>query len=101
VKLVDAPGASAAVVKTGVIPLWLLRTTTLVSRMLPALLMEPLKTSKPPGDTVTSGQFSVIIIRGVTPTGQIRLAWLVAPTPQELSAVTVETLALEQLVGAR
>jgi len=33
--------------------------------------------------------------------GQITLAWLVTLIPQVLSAVAVEVLVLEQLVGAR
>ena len=42
VKLLMAPGSSVATVKTGVAPLRLLRTMTLVSVMLPALLTVPL-----------------------------------------------------------
>jgi hypothetical protein len=42
VKLVTAPGASVANEMTGVAPLKLFTTTTLVSMMLPALLTLPL-----------------------------------------------------------
>ena len=41
-KLAAAPGASEAAVKMGVDPLRLFKTTTLVSRILPVLLTEPL-----------------------------------------------------------
>jgi len=40
-------------------------------------------------------------IKGMTAIGQVTLSWLVTLMPQALSAVTVEVLVLEQLVGAR
>src|SRR5436190_7813693 len=76
-KFAEAPGASVAAVKTGVVPVRSLVTTMLVSVMLPALLTLPVKVSRPPGLAGLAGQFCVTVRRGVVPSGQVADATLV------------------------
>ena len=87
--------------KTGVDPLMLFTTTTLVRVMLPVFVTVPLKVSNAPGTVGLAGQDWVILSAGVVAIAQVALAVLVIVTPQTLSAEPVAVLVTEQLVGVK
>jgi hypothetical protein len=96
VKLIIVPGASVAVVKTGVVPLKLFTTLTLVSVMLPALLTVPLNTSRPPGLAGFAGQVCATTRRGVVTSGQVAVALLDAKVESQISLPVAVTVLLTE-----
>ena len=75
---------------TGVVPLRLFRTTTLVRVMLPVLVMVPVYIIRAPGAGGRAGQDWVIAKAGVVAMAQVELTELVMSTPQTLRPEAVE-----------
>jgi hypothetical protein len=100
VKLNSWPDASVAVVKTGVAPLRLFTTTTLVSVTLPEFFTVPLYVSKLPGIAGLVGQTWVTTMLGVVVREQVAEALAVAPTAEHASLPVAVTALLTEHVSA-
>jgi hypothetical protein len=100
-KSAEAPGASDAVVKTGVVPLRLFITTTLVSVMFPELRTVPVKVRSPPKVAGFTGQDWVTTIEVAVRSAHVAVAAFETLAPEQLSVpVAVATLVTEHPAGA-
>ena len=101
VKSAEAPGASEAAVKTGVVPLRLFITTTLVSVIFPEFRTVPVNVNTPPNVAGLTGQDWVTTIEVAVRSAQVAVALLETLAPEQLSVpVAVATLVTEQPAGA-
>ena len=100
-KLALAPGAKLATVKTGVAPVRSLVTTRLVKMVSPALRTLPLKVSKLPDLTASSGQSWVTVRREEVKIAQVVVVEIDTVVPPHWSkpvAVKVSVMA-QRLAG--
>src|SRR3954466_4185925 len=88
--------------RIGVAPVRSLSTITLVNVMLPVFLTVPLKERTPPGPTGVVEQFSVMVMLGAVPSGQVADALLVtlAALHASVPVATTVLLTAQALSGA-